>query len=721
MKGNMDCHLGRSEIKMAGIPEVIRKLEQSEGKIKRMEKVINILYKISNEMHGFLNGYGPFKNGYFWSKGKIFDNEKDAYNFFDSNPRPIFLEYDEDGHSIGGWATGSGHKSEMVDCRFETVDIEMKQFIYNRICAHISKFYNESDNEDEFLLALGFSINLYYIVGLYSTFGKFDINRILESADSYEVKEYGNLINEFLYSRIVEGIVKNINLMKFKNVDLYNDTVDRVLGKDTDAGLDSMYRSVKEYDKNYVPDIYMAVKENDFDRKTADYYLDEMVNRYPDFRFGLVYCCIQKGLRFYETKGKDIGVLELKDKLGNDLFLHILGMNELEYGKFEADNGEIKTVRPALFSQFGIGIPKIKTITDDEFCRNINTEILVDDEKRKEVSFTDIRKQTESILGINVYAHIDDSPLKYTGKLFEIVEQQKKKLELKNKELLRLNEQRRTLMDHLAHSWGNECYPEIVKRVAEELLKNGENSLANKLFKAYNSENNLMGEIIFLQVAMEDKPGKLKEIFYDSFFISGKGKKEWKIQTVVEEALENLVFSLLNYTGSKKKTNICQNKLRVKHSLEELAEDYSKRFETDENLRTESFVEWFSNNIFPVIINVDECWNKINFGNTEYGKIVMKNIFTELFTNVLFHGEKMCRIEFVSTDDKMYIKMKNNVAQEISGQQKGLGSLKEIIAKLNYNTVVSEDEELCYGMKDEKTYETVIVFAKELMFIDEEW
>lgn len=613
-----------------------------------MEQVIDVLYKISSEMNLLLNGWEKVGENCFWSRGKLFKNEQEAHNFFD----PC--------------------KLESIDCRFDFVDIEIKQRIYNKLCEYIIEFYRKGNKEDEFLLALGFSINLYYIVGLYSTYGKFDVNRILESVDSEEVREYGELINEFLYTKIVEG---------------------------------------------------MAVQENAF-HQGSNSYLDKMVTQYPDFRFGLVYRCIEKGVRFYETEVSDSEVLELleyKDKLGEDLFWHILGIKDLSIGKYEIVNGKIETSRATIFSDFGIGIPKIKTVDKQEYYEELinNTQ--------KEEGLTNIRKQIESILGIPVIAPINGTQWSYVAKLFHVIEQQKKKVEEqrkkladRNKKLFELNEQKEKLMNHLAHSWGNECYPEIVKKVADELLRSGQNSLANRLFKAYNSENNLMGQIIFLQSAMEDKPGKLKDIFKDSFYISGNGKAEWKIQTILEEALENLVFSLLNYSGDKKKRNICQKKLCVKHSLKELADDYSKRFEVDKESMSESFIQWFSKNIFPVEIKIDECWNTINFGKTEYGKIVVKNIFTELFTNVLFHGDERCEVILDSTDDKLYLKVRNHIAKKSEGRKKGLESLKEVITKLNYDTSVTEEEGIHYGSKD-NMFETVVVFAKDLMFIDEEW
>lgn len=692
-----------------------------------MEKVIDMLYKISSEMHSFLNGCGSFDEGHFWSRGKIYDNKAEAYEFFAPKPL-IHKSYDEDGNLIGGWCeprtVENQEELSMLDCRNDAVDMEMKVLIRERIYGYIQDFYAKSDNEDEFLLLLGFSINLYYIVGMYSVFGKFDIVPISCIVDSEAVKTYANLMNEFLYSRIVNGIVEGIQWLEFENGDLYNQTVDKILKNQEDTGIENLYQSVKKTDRNYIPDIYMLIKENDFEKESTE-YLNKMIINYPDFKFGWIYRCLEQGILFYESKGNAIEVYEIKEKLGKDLFFHVLGFNSfrgqhvssLDRGKWEWVNGKVERIRPAIFSEFGIGIPKIKTISKNDFYPIPN--ISENEVTRKTITYKDIRKQMEYMLGINRSVCIEENPLDYTGKLFDVVEVQKKELENKNAELMRLNNQRRNLIDHLAHSWGNECYPEVVKKVAEELLKRGNNSLANRLFKAYNSENNLMGEIIFLQSAMADEPEKLQNIFSDSFYISGEGSKEWKIGSVIEEAIEILTFSLLNYKGDNNKRNICRNKLCVKYTMQELTEDYSKRFENE--VSSESFCDWFSKSVFPITVDIDDTWNKINFGNTEYGKIVIKNIFTELFANVLFHGDTSCTILLKSDNKKMYIVVRNNVSDILKGNEKGLTSMKEVIAKLNYNKSVSEDECVSYRMINDSVFETQITLAKDLMYKEEEW
>ena len=305
------------------------------------------------------------------------------------------------------------------------------------------------------------------------------------------------------------------------------------------------------------------------------------------------------------------------------------------------------------------------------------------------------------------------------GNYVDKLQEQNADLKRKNAELKKMREQKVKLVNHLAHSWGNECYPEIVKKVADELLKVGNNSLANRLFKAYNSENNLMGQIIFLQAAVDDNPETLKNIFTNSFYISGDGTDEMKIGRLVEDTLEIMIFGLLNDKQEKEKRKKCCEKISIKHSISELADDYAKRFE--EMNKEESFVNWFCNNIFPLNITIDDTWKKINMGQTEYGKIVLKNIFTELITNVLIHGKNWCEISFKSSEERLYIEVKNAIDSGVGYNRKGLSSLREIVSRLNYDTCVSESEGIVHGAISEKEYVTTITFAKELMVIEEDW
>ncbi len=658
----MVYHQELLEIKMAEILEVIRKSEplgrsQKLNMDDKIFDVFNALYDMSFDIH----------------------------------------------HSLGG-----------NDCRSSSISKKDKLTVRNKIYKCIENFYNHNDKRDNFLLMLGFSINLYYVIGMYSVFGKFNINVILHLIEEEDIRNYAKLINEFLHSKIKNGL-GSLNLELETNW--------------TELRKKELYRSMKPVDRIYVSEIYMLGKESKF-REDSDKYLNKMIEDYPDFRFGWIYYCLEIGIHFYKTKGENAEELyRCKEKVGTQLFWYIIGVEKYPYGTAEGHGRKI------FRNNFGTGIPRIEAINKEEYdqeskdvvCKKLglsvqykieniieNICVLVNKDKFKKV-----RDNITSMLCIDIPISSDKDSLKYTITLFETVERQKKELENKNIDLKRLNKQRMTMMDHLSHSWGNECYPEIIKNVAEELKKDGNHSLAHRLFKAYNSEVNLMGEIIYLQAAMDDESEKLQTVFNESFYISGLGKKEWKIQTIIEDTLEILIFSLLNYDGSKEKKKICQNHLCVKHTLEELADIYSECFVNKTG--GESFVNWFSKEIFPITLEIDTVWNSINFGNSNYGKIVMKNILTELFTNMLFHGDSMCEIILESDDNCMYIIIRNAMSIEVKSNGKGLSSIKEIVAKLNYNTLVSEDEGVQYKLINDSIFEIKITFAKELMYIDEDW
>lgn len=691
-----------------------------------MDRIVNALYKLSSNMHTILNGMGKIDDKYWVQYGKLVDTDC----AMDVDEHLMYLKsYDSDGQLIGGWSDvaqrgvssddDEDNEPGMLDCRNNNVDAEIKDLIKKNILTNIVEFYNSRKTEDEFLLMLGFSVNLYYIVGLYQEFGKFSLEEVNSIVEAQETLEYAKLINEYIYSRYISGVCERANNMKVENIQLYQDILETRLDKKYMVNISDIYKAVSLIDHKAVPDVYMLLSENDFERD-AQKYLEVMIEKYPEFRFGHIYKCLEKGIDFYNSQGENIDVYEYKEKLGAELFWHILGLNsfQLDGVKFKIVNGKVETIQNELFSAYGIGIPCLQTIPRENYLQRLNTSVNSFEENVTGFSYKAIRESSEKDLGIHVNVLTDDDSAKYTVKLLEVVEKQKKELKYKNSELERLGAQQRKLMDHVAHSWGNECYPEIVKNVAEELLKKGQRTMANKLFKAYNCENNLMGDIIFLQAAISDDPRNLQNHFTDSFFISGKDKPEYKIKAILDDKLEVLVFSLLNYTGDNKKRTVCRNRLCLKHELNFLQDEYAKRLEN--NTLEEPFWDWFCEYMLPIKLEIDDTWESVNTGNTEYGKTVLKSIFNELFTNMLFHGCSDFEVLLTSDQERLYITTRNSVADNSKGSGKGLKSLREVITKLNYGTSISEEEGLQYGKKTNSIFETKITFAKELM-IKEDW
>ena len=356
-----------------------------------MENIVNTLYQISEQMNSVLNGMSKLDNGLYYSGGRIVRTKEEAVTLFFNMPT--------------------------TDCRNSLVDLNVKKMIRDKIYTYIENFYNNRSTDDEFLLLLGFSINLYYVVGLYSTFGKFDITRILSFIEDDAAEKYAVLINEYLYTKIAGGILDIKS--KAETVKLYEEAVNLIQNK-SDSGLEQLYGAINPKYKNSVPDLYMLAKEAPAYKKPED-YLAEMLQDYPQFRFGWVYECLERGKQFYYTKGNNIEVCELKEKIGSELYWHILGLEPLDDLQEGWNNGKVNVTRPALFSDFGIGIPKIETIIKGKYCTPLIAGKIcgIDNTKEPDITFDEIRKETERTLGIKSVVPVEENPMRYTIKLFK--------------------------------------------------------------------------------------------------------------------------------------------------------------------------------------------------------------------------------------------------------------------------------------------------------------
>lgn len=305
-----------------------------------------------------------------------------------------------------------------------------------------------------------------------------------------------------------------------------------------------------------------------------------------------------------------------------------------------------------------------------------------------------------------------------------------KELRKKNDELNRLNTelsnkidtittmniQRAKMVDQLEHSWGNESYPEIVKEVADSLNKQQKTDLANKLFMAYESESMMMGQIIILQALMSDNLGELKQIFKDSFFVSGEEKIGYKVEEILQENMYRLISMLLYAKETKnKKKQICREKLFSKNSSSVIEKSFEIfKFHDVEN----NVFNWFNDNVFDMKLSIDKEWRNINFGLTQNGRIIFENIFTELFTNILFHGKNFCEIKLFYEDECYKIEIRNGIDSDNQGGRKGLNAMEALMDRLNYKTNVPAGKGLVFHEIDDKCFLTTISFAKELMYLE---
>ena len=354
---------------------------------------------MSEQINSILNGMSKLDNGLYYSGGRIVRTKEEAATLFYNMPT--------------------------TDCRDSLVDFNIKKMIRDKVYTRVEDFYNNRSTDDEFLLSLGFSINLYYVVGLYSTFGKFDITRIISFVKDDAAKKYAVLINEYLYTKMVDGLLDTKS--EAENVKLYEEAINLIQNK-SDIGLEQLYGAIKPRYKNCVPDLYMLAKEAPAYKK-PDEYLAEMIQDYPQFRFGWVYECLERGKQFYYTKGNSIEVYELKEKLGSELYWHILGLKPLDGLQEDWKDGKVNVTRPALFSDFGIGIPKIETVVKDKYYDPLisRRRYGADGTEEPDMTFDEIRKETERSLGVESVVPVEENPMRYMVKMFEVMERQGKR------------------------------------------------------------------------------------------------------------------------------------------------------------------------------------------------------------------------------------------------------------------------------------------------------
>lgn len=286
-----------------------------------------------------------------------------------------------------------------------------------------------------------------------------------------------------------------------------------------------------------------------------------------------------------------------------------------------------------------------------------------------------------------------------------------RQLKLQLQENQRLSREKRDMMDHYAHSWKHISYPMTVKRVAEELSRTNL-PLANRLFKAYNSERTLQGGLEILQYSISDRPDALREAFRQGFYCIGASAGK-TIRRVLEESADLVLFKvLMEEADGSRKISRCRANLQKNHSLEALREAYIRCYIQNQG-QAESVLNWFDANVFPLEISVDALWQEIRIKEDEFADFQLNELFVELFTNVLTHGTGWCRISLESGEQSLDIRAANALGQENHGTQMGLKTLGAIVDKINFGTqllgITSE-------IRADNVYEVKIAFDRRVMY-----
>ncbi|NLZ47681.1 MAG: hypothetical protein GX895_02640 [Clostridiales bacterium] len=302
-------------------------------------------------------------------------------------------------------------------------------------------------------------------------------------------------------------------------------------------------------------------------------------------------------------------------------------------------------------------------------------------------------------------------------------------LEKLNQALQEAIDSKNEMIDRHAHNWKHISYPTVVKEVAEKLAGDEKYKAdANKLFKAYNSENILKQEVLMLKLKHSGSSEEIQKQIMSDVLLSNS-RTGIDIEKIIKDSLDLVMFRILmedvdtSINTEKAKTNLSKFK-----NLERLRESYNTYFILKKQGDI-SLIDWFRQNIFNIEIHLDDNWKavKVKKDSTAYAQLV--EIWIDLFHNAINYGRKdnagFMKIELNSEKvqgiDYLTIKISNPVDYDNvltkEGSNQGLASLKSLLEKLNYNEEIERIPSLESGLEGEaeNCYATKIYFQQKLL------
>lgn len=322
----------------------------------------------------------------------------------------------------------------------------------------------------------------------------------------------------------------------------------------------------------------------------------------------------------------------------------------------------------------------------------------------------------------NTYLHLPVILPVKTSKEFFLsrrgIFRQKQELERQRQELEQQRRRNREMMDFYIHSWKHISYPQTVKSVAEELRKK-DLPLSNKLFKAYNSERVLKGNLQRIQYAFSDRPDEVSKAFSQGFYCAGASSGR-SVLDLLGEGLDLVLFKMLmEDTDGSRWMNLCRDSLRMSLSLDQLRQSYVAAFVDDAAKQGNNvggpadIFEWFDRNIFKMERSVDRIWQEIPVMENSFAESQLTEIFAELFTNLLTHGAGWCRVALKSDEQNLSIAVCNGLGRELHGSRKGLAGLENIVNKLNMNEV---ENAVTGELTGDGAFTTTVILRRGLMY-----
>lgn len=162
-----------------------------------------------------------------------------------------------------------------------------------------------------------------------------------------------------------------------------------------------------------------------------------------------------------------------------------------------------------------------------------------------------------------------------------------------------------------------------------------------------------------------------------------------KVYEIIDESLKRVILRILLEAGSKRIEDIIKKYENKGIDTYELLEHFEKSVIRGE----QSCIEWVSDNMNILRVEVSEEWQRLGFRRNSEGNVFLMSLFMELLFNMLTYADinydMTFILDFIVMDGDMYfvVRTENFVDEGVkSNTKKGLSARNRILGKLNFGS-----------------------------------
>lgn len=520
------------------------------------------------------------------------------------------------------------------DFRDTEIDDEVVCWILNNVInKRTNEFLNKCKDGDTQTMFFGCLLNIYYSSGLFDRCGILDLNEFLKLIDNEVTKKYIEEIEKMHLQQINtlfmilcgNGMFPDEKIKKYL-VDQNEDILDSVSGNFSLAK-----GFIREYMKAW--ETFSQISMNN------DLSLENLRKICPEYQYANLLFGLFSLKNYLECKTEGRIVAKYVGKLDENVINVSLGLV-----------GQHRVLLNAPFIRFGF--PYIDFGTAQDEIKHISNEIPL--EKEKKLTYKYMEEYAGILYPYKIYmdySEIMGSSIKHALQLEVAQENERKAKEDKN-----------NIIRQFSHTYMNMKATSLYN-IAQELLKNPDIKYRNygrKLIYEYTVKEDLTKDVEMLNLRFADRNEDLYKRISNSILSENETEEGVSINGLVDNALIRCMFTLVHDGSSEAK------KLRERF----IGYDWISIRNSFENeivlADTRNIQKWFSENMFPLEINISGIWEKQKFKKDFYASLIFVDTISELLTNVFRYSDKnkLVKLEFSSEGDTCYILSENHIQKD---------------------------------------------------------